>query len=752
MSSIDKGMEKEKNKESPLSINSMKIQNEMNLLKNDILKDLKNFEKNYSEKFKFSNKLIDEKLEDYEKRIEAYNQKLFQISQNVVEDKSLKEKVEKLSKDKIEIKDQILSMEIKYDKLEKEYNEKINSLESILNSSVIYTGIIGKNSRFINFHEFIDYSLSQISKLIMATQKHTSDIKTLKSKMESNIQNLRTQTDGMVKAANQLTKNLVFESENKTKEIINSLENDLKKLNEENIDFKNKLETINIDIRNDLKKEIESIKIQFEKENKEVIDKIINDFENKENDIKNSYEKLNEELKNINNRINMNEEMQKKENNKIILNNDKKNYNHEDEDEIINKYLRGEINENQFLIYKEFMKLNNTIKNIINDIFDKNSNLNKNIKISTSKKNKSSLTNNFASYLSPYLNNIISEISKERLKRRTVNNLLNCINLKLEEQKKDKKEINNYSLNMRKNYSSNAFQSFDLNDELKIKTSENFNFAKNDLGYKTFQMNNKKYNFRIINSENSKNSINEISKKNEDNINEKIEILNDKNNFNEIKTNYENDNIIINYEKNIQNSNEIKEKIFINKPNKIKKEIINNILQNSEDNKKILRRKTFKDNIMNKFQNNTLKEDESKKIKIFKNTLSAKRESENKIDNQTNMIPYKPFKGKKYFGYEKSLDAKVKEKLIYNDLDYKEKIKRNKDSDICFAQNDSIIFSKPKKNIEVNNIQKMVNNLQSYLNENSNKNKYFLKRNNIYNVSQSAIKSKDYFFNENLFS
>ena len=106
---------------------------------------------------------------------------------------------------------------------------------------------------------------------------------------------------------------------------------------------------------------------------------------------------------------------------------------------------------------------------------------------------------------------------------------------------------------MRKNYSTNAFKSFDLNDELKIKTSENYNFAKNDLGYKTLQMNNKKYNFRIINSENSKNSINEISKKNEDNINEKIEILNDKNNFNEIKTNYENDNIIINYEKNIQN-------------------------------------------------------------------------------------------------------------------------------------------------------------------------------------------------------
>ena len=147
--------EMEKSKESPLNINSKKIQNEMIHLKDDILKDLKNFERNYSEKFKSLNKIIDERLEDFEKRIETYNQRLFKISQMVVDDRSVKEKIERISQDKADLKDQMLTMGVKLDKLEKQYDEKIDRIETILNDSVIYSGIIGTKCRFINFHELV---------------------------------------------------------------------------------------------------------------------------------------------------------------------------------------------------------------------------------------------------------------------------------------------------------------------------------------------------------------------------------------------------------------------------------------------------------------------------------------------------------------------------------------------------------------------------------------------------------------------
>ena len=302
MSSIDKGMEKEKNKESPLSINSMKIQNEMNLLKDDILKDLKNFEKNYSEKFKSSNKLIDEKLEEYERKIEIYNQRLFKISQIVVEDKSLKEKIEKISQDRMEIKDQILTIGVKLNKLEKQYNDKIEEIDNILNDSVKYQGIIGSRARFINFHEFIDYVLSQIAKMTTTSQKNSLEIISFKNRFETNFKNIKMQIEDVNKSANQFTKKSVNDSENKLKDMIKIYENNLKEIKEENENYMKKLEQLNNDLKKEMKNDIESEKIK-NKEDNDKIAKLISDFENQVNNLKDSYNKFNEDLIEINKRI-----------------------------------------------------------------------------------------------------------------------------------------------------------------------------------------------------------------------------------------------------------------------------------------------------------------------------------------------------------------------------------------------------------------------------------------------------------------
>ena len=757
--------EMEKGKESPLNINSKKIQNEMIHLKDDILKDLKNFERNYSDKFKSLNKIIDEKLEEFEKRIEVYNQRLFKISQMVVDDRSIKEKIDNISQDKTEIKDQILKIGVKLDKLEKQYDEKIDGIENILNDSVIYSGIIGNKGRFINFHEFIDYMLSQIAKLTITSQKHTSEINSYKGKLESNIQKIKLQNEGILKTANQFSKKLVSESENGIKDIIKLYESDFKKMKEENDKCMNKLEEFNNEIRNKLKSEIETEKIKFEEENNKV-EKLVSSFEKQINDLKGSYDKINEELKVINEKISINEEIRKMEENRKELQNKNEENKQIDENEIINKYLKGEISENQFIIYKELMKLSYLIKNIIKDILEKRNN--ENIKNKHSKKNRNSIVNNLASYLNSCFNNIISEISNERTKRKTVSNLLHCVNLKLSDKKKDEQEQHNSMLNIRKNLSDINFKTLDINNELKIKTSENNNFMKNDLGYKTFQMNNRKYNFRLINPEDTK-KISEASKQNERNIIKEEEEINIKNKDLGYVSN-KNDNIIIEYEKRrneelrVKEYNNkmppiLKEKNIINKnTNIIKKELFKNILKNNIDNENISRRRTLKENIIHKINNNIKREEESKQSRILSNTLSQRREIENLMDQNTiSVITYKPFKGKKYFSYEKSFDAKIKEKLICNDIDYKDKIKKIRETgfnnnDISFVPNENIKIPKTKKSLEIDNIKKLVNNLQSYIGENSLNNKYYIPRNNRFNISSSTTKIKDNIFNKELFS
>ena len=757
--------EMEKNGGSPLNINSKKIQNEMIHLKDDILKDLKNFERNYSDKFKSLNKIIDEKLEEFEKRIEVYNQRLFKISQMVVDDRSIKEKIDNISQDKTEIKDQILKIGVKLDKLEKQYDEKIDGIENILNDSVIYSGIIGNKGRFINFHEFIDYMLSQIAKLTITTQKHTSEINSYKGKLESNIQKIKLQNEGILKTANQFSKKLVSESENGIKDIIKLYESDFKKMKEENDKCMNKLEEFNNEIRNKLKSEIETEKIKLVEENNKV-EKLVSSFEKQINDLKGSYDKINEELKVINEKISINEEIRKMEENRKELQNKNEENKQIDENEIINKYLKGEISENQFIIYKELMKLSYLIKNIIKDILEKRNN--ENIKNKHSKKNRNSIVNNLASYLNSCFNNIISEISNERTKRKTVSNLLHCVNLKLSDKKKDEQEQHNSMLNIRKNLSDINFKTLDINNELKIKTSENNNFMKNDLGYKTFQMNNRKYNFRLINPEDTK-KISEASKQNERNIIKEEEEINIKNKDLGYVSN-KNDNIIIEYEKRrneelrVKEYNNkmppiLKEKNIINKnTNIIKKELFKNILKNNIDNENISRRRTLKENIIHKINNNIKREEESKQSRILSNTLSQRREIENLMDQNTiSVITYKPFKGKKYFSYEKSFDAKIKEKLICNDIDYKDKIKKIRETgfnnnDISFVPNENIKIPKTKKSLEIDNIKKLVNNLQSYIGENSLNNKYYIPRNNRFNISSSTTKIKDNIFNKELFS
>ena len=771
MDKNNKDIELRKGQDSPMNINSKKLLNEMIHLKDDILKDIKSFERNYSEKFREANSLIDERLEEFERRIETYNQRLYKISEYIIEDKSLKEKIGEISSEKNEIKEQILKTILKFDKLEKEYTEKIGEIDRILNDSVIYQGIIGNKGRFINFHEFIDYILSQVGKFSIISQTNTSDISAFKSRLESNIKNIKGQIEEVKQISNYFTRKTIAESENRLKDILKSNQLNYKEIREENEKNITKYEQLNKEIKDELKNEIENEKIK-NKEDKDKLDQSLSDLEKQMNDLKEQYNKLNDELNIIKEIIGLNEEGEKKENKKDLVNIHNKNNNNDiynnyeiDENELNNKFFRGEINENQFLIHKEFMRLNNMIKNVMYDIIEKNSNDNKKRHL-RNKRNSSG--NNLFTHLSSCFDNIISEISPEKTKRKTVNNLLHCINLKLTAQDKDGKRRNDDLLNLKKSSSTIVFKTFDLNNDIQLKINDNNKYMINDIGYKTFQINNGNKNLNSVNSKYIKKNFDEDAKNNDRNIiNEEKEMhkkKNDYTDFNEFKylkvknekninlinsNKYKNEELKIK-ECNNKSSNLIKDKLFIKRTNSIKKDLINKITKNTIDNENVSERKVIKDNILEKIKNNIIKDEESKQSKVLNNTLTQRKDIENKIETNTiNISSYKPFKGKKYIGYEKSFDAKVKGKLISYDIDYKDRMKKNYYSDLCFAPNGSLVLPKSKKRKEAENIENMVNNLQSYISDNSYQNKRFFQRNNIFNLNQSMTKLRENLFNSN---
>ena len=747
MNKITKALEHEKGQESPMSINQKKIQNEMIHFKEEILKEMKNFERNLSEKFISSNRLLDERLDSFEKRIETNNQRIFNLSDKIVDDRMMKEKVEKITIDNLDIKNNMILFGAKLDKLSKEFDEKILYIENILNDSVIYHGIIGSKCKFINFHEFIDYVLAQLSKYFVVSTKNTNEINSFKTKLQSSINNIQMQFDGILKSANLFTKKSVIEFENKIKDIAKITEFDLSQMKTENEKQINNMEQLINNTKKEIINEIDNGKIQSKEEN-DKLKLLISRFEKQINELKESYNKLDEEIKEIDEKI-ISEEFQKNTKQDIIKSNGSRNNFHIDENEMANKFLRGDMNEEQFLIYKQFNKLNLMLTNLLEYFLEKST------QIMTEKKTKKfrkTSSINFASQISSCFNNIISEIAIERTKRRTVNNLLHCINLKLN--KEDDKEQNKSVMNIRKNISDIDLKTPNLNNkDIKVATSENIN---NDLRYISFSMDNKKKHLRSINSADSRNIINENSQSNEKNTIKDLEEKILQNNIIIERENNGNENIRKIKEYSNKISHVIKNKIVINRTSKIKQDLINGMLKHSLDNENmnLSQRKILKDkiniNIIPKIANKKVIEEESKQSKLNK-TVNTKIEPEN---NTISITAFKSFKGKKYLGYEKSFDAKVKEKLISYDIDYKDKMKKIREGihrDISFVPPGNLPLPKNMQSKEVEALHRMVNSLQSYVGENSYKNKNIFRKNNINDFNKSDNKLRENHFNKNNF-
>jgi len=260
-------------------------------------------------------------------------------------------------------------------------------------------------------------------------------------------------------------------------------------------------------------------------------------------------------------------------------------------------------------------------------------------------------------------------------------------------------------------------KNFDLNNASNsLKLYEDENLQKFNSNYKAFQMKNNKYNFKLINSIDSKINNSNIEQNyfirgkdiNIENNKENLTLFNKKKSEKYINNNKDNKNNIA-----------IKDKMIINKTIDIKKNAIINI------------------------------KEESKEFKIMNNKKIKRKEIKNdNIEQNAKSLSYKSFKGKKYLSYEKSIEAKIKENLMFNDIDYKDKMKKNREiilfnKDISFIPKGDIKIPKTQKNMEAQKFEKMIYNLQSYIGVNKLKKKYLIRRNS---MNHSDTKIRDNFF------
>ena len=243
--------------------------------KDEVLKDVKQFEIKIGQKYDSQALIIKTKLEQYETKMTAMIEKINVLANKISTNISLKEKVEEIYQFKIKALQDQMVQEIKIETTAKELKDAINKYDSILLESVIYSGVIGKSCKFQTFHDLIDYILNTLNQLNLAKEKSNIDFKNMKKKYDSALQNLKSQADSNTKGIKDLSKRMkdtIDEKFQKAEEDNNKKFIDLRMNNNKYaIELKEKADMLAESYQN-----MELLKNELEEKVKKEINRIIN--------------------------------------------------------------------------------------------------------------------------------------------------------------------------------------------------------------------------------------------------------------------------------------------------------------------------------------------------------------------------------------------------------------------------------------------------------------------------------------------
>ena len=228
------------------------IQSDLIHFKDDILKDFRSIKLSFGEKYSLLEENLNKKINKFDLTIKSFEQKILELSKLITIDKTIKEKVEALNEFKEESQDTIFKQRAKFNEFENRITKEIDRINNILLDSVIYPGIIGGNSKYKNFHDFIDFVMKELGEISLIKDKNGMDIGPFKKRIEQTIDAFRLQINNIY------TKEMAYNAINKSEE---RMQNSLKLYDEKirsikvenystNLSNTNKLEELNSRLNN----------------------------------------------------------------------------------------------------------------------------------------------------------------------------------------------------------------------------------------------------------------------------------------------------------------------------------------------------------------------------------------------------------------------------------------------------------------------------------------------------------------------
>lgn len=209
------------NKDNITNKDKKSIKDDIMFFKEEILKHMSSLEKSFETQKEEIRSKINGKFILYDETLTKLNNNFNELKKKVEMNDYIKEQMDILDNFKNDIKKSTAEDNIKLVMLEKDVNNNFYRIDKLLNSSIIYPRIIGFNSKFKTFHEYIDYTLNQLTSFDMFKNKMEMDLNSFKSKIDKMIQSLKYKIECSISDSHQIVKNGVKENELILKEYIN---------------------------------------------------------------------------------------------------------------------------------------------------------------------------------------------------------------------------------------------------------------------------------------------------------------------------------------------------------------------------------------------------------------------------------------------------------------------------------------------------------------------------------------------------
>ena len=322
--SVNNEFNQENNNNNLKSPSQQSSKMEMLHFKDEILKDMKILKREIFDNYKTDSSVVSEKILNLENKINSINQKIAELSLFLNKDSAnnIMGHMTTFTEFKNKTKESLLTMEIKINNVDKELKNNIYRIDNILSDSVIYPAIIGRTSKYKTFHHMLDYILSQLSQNATYREKNTLDLNSYKKKLESLIQSFQVQKDSILNIVNKSINKKAEETEENFQNLIKLYDERLQETRAQNSEYmKNMENTLNqVKGRMGEFQEYKDIIIEKLKEEKNVVkdenektQHIFSGYKKEFNLLKEKFTQLSEFIKDVRFRVNIGEEVKRRE-------------------------------------------------------------------------------------------------------------------------------------------------------------------------------------------------------------------------------------------------------------------------------------------------------------------------------------------------------------------------------------------------------------------------------------------------------